>query len=358
MRLIMAGGGTGGHLFPGLAVAREFQKRDAMMEILFVGTEMGIESRVLPREGFPLATIPIRGIKGRGARGFLQALYGIPLSFFRSLGIIRRYRPDCIIGLGGYASGPFLLAAKVMGIRCAIMEQNLRPGFTNRILARVVDRVFTSYEKSAAYFPGARVVETGNPVRWLMLPEIKKEEKFTLLVFGGSAGAHKINLCVLEALQSLRDLTAGLRVIHQTGETDFASIKAVYGSLPFEAEVHPFVERMDEAYARADLVLCRAGASTVAELTVFGKPAILVPYPYAVYDHQRWNAESLKELGAAEVILDRELTGEKLAERIRSCYRDRERLGAMGQAARRLGRPEAARKIAEECYALVQGSES
>ncbi|MEK7782653.1 MAG: UDP-N-acetylglucosamine--N-acetylmuramyl-(pentapeptide) pyrophosphoryl-undecaprenol N-acetylglucosamine transferase, partial [Candidatus Binatota bacterium] len=258
MRLIMAGGGTGGHLFPGLAVAREFQKRDAMTEILFVGTEMGIESRVVPREGLPLATIPIRGMKGRGVRGFLQALYGIPKSFFRSLGIIGRYRPDCIIGLGGYASGPFLLAGKVKGIRCAIMEQNLRPGFTNRILARVVDRVFTSYEESASYFPGARVIETGNPVRWQTLPEIKKGEKFTLLVFGGSAGAHKINLCVLEALQSLRDLATGLRVIHQTGEVDFASIKAAYGSLPFEAEVLPFIDRMDEAYARADLVLCRS----------------------------------------------------------------------------------------------------
>lgn len=354
MRLIMAGGGTGGHLFPGLAVAREFHKRDAMTEILFVGTEMGIESRVLPREGLPLATIPIRGMKGRGVRGFLQALYGIPQSLFRSLGIIGRYRPDCIIGLGGYASGPFLLAGKVKGIRCAIMEQNLRPGFTNRILARVVDRVFTSYEKSAAYFPGARVIETGNPVRWQTLPEIKKGEKFTLLVFGGSAGARKINLCVVEALERLRDLETALRVIHQTGEADLASIKAAYCSLPFEAEIHPFVERMDEAYARADLVLCRAGASTVAELTVFGKPAILVPYPYAAYDHQRWNAESLKERGAAEVILDRELTGEKLAERIRSCYRDRERLEAMGQAARKLGKPEAARRIVDECYALVQ----
>lgn len=354
MRLIMAGGGTGGHLFPGLAVAREFQRRDAMTEILFVGTERGIESRVLPREGFPLETIPVRGIKGRGLRGFLQALVGIPASFFRSLGIIGRFRPECIIGLGGYASGPFLVAGKARGIRCAVMEQNMRPGFTNRILGWMVDRIFTSYEESAAYFPRKRVVETGNPVRWQALPEIKRREKFTLLVFGGSAGAHKINLCVVEALQRLRDLTTEFRVIHQTGEADFASIKAAYGSLPFEAEVLAFVERMDEAYARADLVICRAGATTVAEITAFGKAAILIPYPYAAYDHQRFHAQALKERGAAEMILDRELRGEKLAERIRSLYLDRDRLETMGETARKLGKPEAAKKIVDECYVLVK----
>ena len=354
MRLIMAGGGTGGHLFPGLAVAHEFLRRDTMTEILFVGTEQGIESRVLPREGFSLATIPIRGMKGRGLSGFLQALCGIPLSLFRSVWIISRFRPECIVGLGGYASGPLLLVGKVMGIRCAIMEQNLRPGFTNRILGWIVDRIFTSYEESAAYFRRAKVVETGNPVRWQTLPEIKKGEKFTLLIFGGSAGAHKINLCAIEAMQRLRDFNVGLQVIHQTGEADFASIKTAYGSLPFEAQVLPFIDRMDEAYARADLVLCRAGAGTVAELTAFGKPAILVPYPYAAYDHQRWNAESLKERGAAEVILDGEMTGEKLAEQIRSLYLDRKRLEDMQQAARRLGRPEAAQRIVNECYAFVQ----
>lgn len=353
MRLIMAGGGTGGHLFPGLAVAREFLRRDAMTEILFVGTEQGIESRLLPGEGFSLATIPIRGMKGRGLRGFLQALCGIPQSLFRSVKIIRRFRPECIVGLGGYASGPLLLAGRVMGIRCAIMEQNLRPGFTNRILGWIVDRIFTSYGESAAYFRRAKVVETGNPVRWQKLPEIKRGKKFTLLIFGGSAGAHRINLCAIEAMKRLRDLNAGLRVIHQTGEADFASVKNAYGSLPFEAEVLPFIDRMDEAYARANLVLCRAGASTVAELTVFGKPAILVPYPYAAYDHQRWNAESLKGHGAAEMILDRELTGERLAEKVRSLYRDRKRLAAMGEAARKLGRPEAAQSIVDECMALV-----
>lgn len=354
MRLIMAGGGTGGHLFPGLAVAREFQRRDQMTEILFVGTELGIESRLLPREGFPLATIPVRGIKGRSWRGFLQALYGIPVSLFRSAGIIRRFRPDCIVGLGGYASGPLLLAGRAMGIRCVILEQNLRPGLTNRILGWAAHRIFTSYAESVSYFPRARVIEAGNPVRWQILPEVRKDQKFTLFVFGGSAGAHKINLCALEALQRLRDLTTELRVIHQTGEADFAAVKAAYGSLPFEAEVLPFIERMDEAYARADLVVCRAGATTVAELTLFGKAAILIPYPYAAYDHQRFHAQALTERGAAEMILDNELTGEALAQRIRALYLDRKRVEAMGEAARKLGKPEAAKRIVDECYALLK----
>ncbi len=353
MRVILAGGGTGGHLFPGLAVAREFQQRDAMTEILFVGTQQGIEARVLPKEGFPLETIPVRGLKGRGIRGLLDALYGVPAGFLRSLGIIRKFRPHLIIGLGGYASGPLLLAAKLKGIRCAIMEQNLRPGFTNKILARFVGRVFTSYRESVNYFPGGKLLETGNPIRWRRLPDIPKSEKFTLLIFGGSAGAHRINLAVIEAMKRLTDLAGELKLIHQTGQADFDSIKTAYAALPFEAEATPFIDKMDEAYAQADLVLCRAGATTVAELTAFGKAAILVPYPYAIYDHQRWNAQTLQDRGAAEMILDQDLSGEILAPRIRSYVSDRRRVEGMASAARALGRPEAAARIVDECYALA-----
>ncbi len=355
MRVILAGGGTGGHLFPGLAVAREFQRRDAMTEILFVGTEHGIETRVLPREGFRLEIIPVRGLKGRGLRGLLDALYGIPIGFLRSLRIIRKFRPECVIGLGGYASGPFLIASKWKGIRCAILEQNLRPGFTNKLLARWVDRIFTSYRDSAAYFPPSKVLETGNPVRWRTLPERERADKLTLLIFGGSAGAHRINVSVIEALKSLGDLAHDLYLIHQTGEADFPVIKAAYASLPFAAEVVPFIEKMDEAYARADLVLCRAGATTVAELTAFGKAAILVPYPYAIYDHQRWNAKALADSGAAEMILDQELSGMKLASRIRAYATDRERIQRMGRLARAMGRPEAAERIVDEWYVMARG---
>jgi UDP-N-acetylglucosamine--N-acetylmuramyl-(pentapeptide) pyrophosphoryl-undecaprenol N-acetylglucosamine transferase len=355
MRVIFAGGGTGGHLFPGLAVAREFQQRDSMTEILFVGTERGIEARVLPREGFRLETIPVRGLRGRGMRGFLDALWGIPAGLLRSLRIIRSFRPDFIIGLGGYASGPLLLAGKLRGLRCVIMEQNLRPGFTNRFLARFVDRVFTSYRESAAHFSSGQILETGNPVRWRRLPEAKPSDKFVLLVFGGSAGAHRINLAIVDAMKRLSDLAGRLQVIHQTGDADFAAIKEVYDSLPFDAEVLPFIEKMDEAYARADLVLCRAGATTLAELTAFGKAAILVPFPYAIYDHQRWNAQALQDRGAAEMILDQKISGELLAGRIRSYILDPARIERMAAAARAMGRPEAAARIVDECYVLIRG---
>jgi UDP-N-acetylglucosamine--N-acetylmuramyl-(pentapeptide) pyrophosphoryl-undecaprenol N-acetylglucosamine transferase len=355
MRVILAGGGTGGHLFPGLAVAREFQRRDAMTQILFVGTKQGIEARVLPREGFKLELLPVRGLKGRGMRGVLEALYGIPVSLLRSLAVIRNFRPHVILGLGGYASGPLVLAGKLRGIRCAIMEQNLRPGLTNKLLARVVDRVLTAYPESAGYFPAARVVETGNPVRWRKLPEAKKSELFTLLITGGSLGAHRINIAVVDALKKLTDLGSQLRIVHQTGQADFSLVKSAYAALPFEAEIAPFIEAMDEAYAAADLVLCRAGAMTVAELTAFGKAAIVVPFPYAIYDHQQLNGEALERHGAAEMILDENLDGETLARRIRQLLADRPRLARLAAAARALGRPEAAERIVDECYALARG---
>src|ERR687897_1519732 len=333
MRVILAGGGTGGHLFPGLAVAREFQRRDAMTEILFVGTNKGIEARVLPREGFRLETIAVKGLKGRGVRGLLDALYGIPAGLLQSLGIVKRFRPDCVLGLGGYASGPLLLAAKLRGIRCAIMEQNLQPGFTNKMLARLVDKIFTSYRETASYLPSQKVLETGNPVRWQTLPDLHKGEKFTLLAFGGSAGARHINTAVVDALRQMTDLAPQLRIVHQTGEADFAAMSKAHQALPFESEVLPFIEKMDDAYARADLVLCRAGATTVAELTAFGKAAILVPYPYAIYDHQRWNAQALADKGAAEMILDHELSGAALALRLRAYVADRIKMEKMARAA-------------------------
>ena len=353
MRVIFAGGGTGGHLFPGLAVAQEFLRRDGTTQILFVGTEQGIEFRVLPKEGFKLETLNVKGMKGRGLRGVLDALYGVPAGVLRSLAIIKQFRPDCIIGLGGYASAPMLVAGKLKGIRCAVMEQNLRPGFTNKILSRWADRVFIAYAESAAYFTGARVVECGNPVRWQTVPEVVKREKFSLLVFGGSAGARRINFAVVDALKQLSDLAPRLFVTHQTGQLDYAAIQKAYAALPFEAEVTPFIDRMDRAYALADLVLCRAGATTVAELTVLGKAAILVPYPYAIYDHQRANALALERRGAAEMILDQEVNGEILAAKIRSFVNDRGRLERMAAAARAMGRPHAAATIVDECYAMA-----
>ena len=354
MKVILAGGGTGGHLFPGLAVAQEFKRRDEMTQILFIGTAQGIEARILPRENFRLEVLAVRGIKGRGGRGIFDAIYGIPASLWRCLKIIGNYRPDVVIGLGGYASGPMLLAAMLRRIPRAIMEQNLRPGFTNKLLARFVDRVFTAYAESGEFFAGAKIVESGNPVRWQSLPAIARGEKYTLLVFGGSAGARRINFAVVEALKLMADFAPQLKVIHQTGQADYAAIKAAYVALPFEAAVTPFIDQMDQAYARADLIVCRAGATTVAELTAFGKAAILVPYPHAIYDHQHGNAQALQARGAADLILDRELNGAMLSARLRSYLAAPERLVKMADAARAMGRPGAAQRIAEECYALAR----
>ena len=355
MRLIVAGGGTGGHLFPGLAVAREFRRRNGEMRILFVGSRWGIESRVVPETEFPIELLPIRGLKGRGLKGLLEGLYGIPVSLWRSRAVIRGFDPQCIIGLGGYASGPLLLAGVSRRIRCAVLEQNLRPGLTNRILGRLVDRVFTSFRDSVEYFPQGKVVLTGTPVRWRTLPEVDREEGFHLLVFGGSAGARRINEVVPAALAHLGEAAAGFRVTHQTGRADEESVREGYASLPCEAEVLPFIDRMDRAYAAADLVICRAGASTLSELTVFGKPSVLVPYLYAANDHQRLNALALKEAGAAEMIAEPELTPAGLAGTIRALHGDAARRAAMGRAAAALGRGDAAERIVDECHALVPG---
>jgi UDP-N-acetylglucosamine--N-acetylmuramyl-(pentapeptide) pyrophosphoryl-undecaprenol N-acetylglucosamine transferase len=234
------------------------------------------------------------------------------------------------------------------------MEQNLQPGFTNKMLARFVDKIFTSYRESAAYLPGRKVLETGNPVRWQTLPAAVRDGRFTVLVFGGSAGAHRINVAVTDALQKMTDLEPKLRIIHQTGQADFAEVNESYRRLPFDVEVLPFIERMDEAYARCDLVVCRAGATTVAELTAFGKAAILIPYPYAIYDHQRGNAKALADQRAVEMILDQELSGEVLARHLRALVSDPQRIESMAKAARAMGRPEAAARIVDECYALTQ----
>ena len=353
MRVIFAGGGTGGHLFPGLAVAREFQRRDRMTEILFMGTTQGIEHRVLPKEGYRLETLPVRGLKGRGLRGALDALYGVPASLLRSLKIMRDFRPDCVIGLGGYASGPALLAAKLAGVRAAIMEQNLRPGFTNKLLSRWVDRVFTGYPGSAAFFPGARVVESGNPVRWQKLPDVEKRAEFSVLIFGGSLGARRINFAVVDALKQLIDLKAEIFIMHQTGELDFAAVRAAYDALPFSAEVTRFIDKMDEAYARADLIVCRAGATTTAELIAAGKASIMVPFPFAADDHQRKNAEALEAAGAARMILQEQLSGDRLVTEIQKLVQSPEELNRMEEASRKLAHGDAAAAAVDMIEELI-----
>ena len=358
MRLLVAGGGTGGHLFPGIAVAEEFLGRGKGNEVLFVGTEKGIEARLLPRSGYRLACISAAGVRGKGGlsqlRGMAMLLYG----YSQSRKILKDFRPDLVLGVGGYASGPVVLAARGMGIRRFIHEQNAIPGMTNKILARFSDGVFISLEESRRFFPEEKTLLTGNPLRKEIMAQVVRDPAaptgsplsaggdFRLLVFGGSSGAHSVNLAMVAALPHLRELP-GLRVTHQTGENDREEVLQAYRREGVAAEVLPFIHDMAAAYRGADLVVCRAGATTIAEVTACGKPCVFIPYPHAVDDHQRRNAEALLKQGAGFMLLERELSGERLAMEIRGLMADRERLAATGRAARGLARLDAAEIIVD-----------
>ncbi|HLB05883.1 MAG TPA: undecaprenyldiphospho-muramoylpentapeptide beta-N-acetylglucosaminyltransferase [Thermodesulfobacteriota bacterium] len=369
MRVIIAGGGTGGHLFPGIAVAEEFKGRDEGNELLFVGTEKGIEARVLPKLGWPLSFISAEGIKGKGVISKIRAVYKLIPGFFESIKIIKGFRPDAVIGVGGYASAPMLLAARFLGKRSAIHEQNALPGVTNRILGKVVERVFISFSDSAGFFPQGKVVVSGNPLRKEILEGLKEPSpqpsthpginprgrgRKAILIFGGSLGAHRINSVVLEMIRHL-DEPNRWRITHQTGEKDYKETEEGYLGADWQADVRPFIYDMAAAYIEADLVICRAGATTVAELTAAAKPAILIPYPFAADDHQRVNAESLVNVGGAVMILEKDLTGERLAREVERLLDDSEMLKKMGENARKLARVDAAKVVVDGVYELVKG---
>jgi UDP-N-acetylglucosamine--N-acetylmuramyl-(pentapeptide) pyrophosphoryl-undecaprenol N-acetylglucosamine transferase len=311
--MIVAGGGTGGHLFPGIAIAEEFLRRDPANRVLFIGTERGLEKKILGGLGFPLRTLKLEGLQGRGPVRVLSSLLKIPGSLLASFRILRTFQPAVVVGVGGYASGPAVLAARLMGLKTAIAEQNAFPGLTNRILGRFVHRIFVTFPASAHWFPASRTRVTGNPIRATFLADQTKNGKhdprFTLLIFGGSQGAHAINRVVMEALGSLGHMKDQIRFIHQTGEKDREAVEDGYRERGFAAEVTPFITDMAAAYRAADLLLCRAGATSIAEITAGGKAAILIPFPFAVNDHQTRNAEILVRAGAAEMIPEKELDG-------------------------------------------------
>jgi UDP-N-acetylglucosamine--N-acetylmuramyl-(pentapeptide) pyrophosphoryl-undecaprenol N-acetylglucosamine transferase len=347
MRMIVAGGGTGGHLFPGLAVAEAAAA--CGNSVLFVGSSSGIEARIIPRTHFPFRQISIRGLRGRGWRGVGQLLVQLPPALARAWRIVREFRTEVVLGVGGYASFPVVLAAWLDGVPSVLMEQNARPGWTNRLLARLAKRVCTTFPDSAVYFPPGKAVQTGNPVRSLSAAPAARSEGFTLLVFGGSQGAHRINQALHDAAGALRERVPSLRILHQTGAADAAWLRERYAAVGLDAEVRDFIDDMGAAYAAADLVVCRAGATTVAEITALGKPAVLVPYPYAADDHQRANAAVLAERGAAVLVLDRDLDGARLASTVVELAADRDRLARMATEARRLGVPDAAERVLGIC---------
>ena len=358
MRVMVAGGGTGGHVFPGIALAEEVVTRHPLNDAVFVGTARGLEARVVPQAGFPLELIEVKGLKGKGVLGVLWNLLLLPRAFLQSWRILRRWQPDLVVGVGGYASGPVVLAAALLRIPTAVQEQNAVAGMTNRLLGRVVQAAFTAFPEAARRFPPRKVYQLGNPIRRKLMENFMRPQAdhagTRLLVFGGSQGAHALNMRVIEALPHLADLRDTLGITHQTGARDREQVEKGYRACGFTPDVREFITDMSTAYAGSDLVVCRAGATTLAELTVCRKPAILVPFPAAADNHQVMNAKSLVDAGAAVMIEERGLTGEILAREIRRILASPEVREEMARGAGQLGSPAAAREIADVCTELVR----
>ena len=361
MRVVIAGGGTGGHLYPGIAVARELMARDSGAAVSFAGTATGIESRVLPREGLALDLIRSGGLKGKSAGALLRGLWLLPQSLADAWRIVSARRPQLVIGVGGYSSGPVVLVAALRGIATMVLEQNAVPGLTNRLLAPMVRAAAVTYESTRSFF-GQKAVLSGNPVRpeffALAGPSVEADADggnavVRVLVFGGSQGAHAVNVAMVEAAAELAAGRPHLRVTHQTGERDVEMVRAGYLAAGIQADVEPFFYDMGRQLGRADLIVCRAGATTLAEVAAAGKAAILIPLPTATDDHQRRNAEALAASGAAEVLLQSEATGSVLAKRILTLAKDDNARTRMARAARALARPDAAKVIVDRAIELV-----
>jgi UDP-N-acetylglucosamine--N-acetylmuramyl-(pentapeptide) pyrophosphoryl-undecaprenol N-acetylglucosamine transferase len=346
MRVLIAAGGTGGHIYPGIAVAKEILRRDPRSEIRFVGTARGLETKLVPQAGFELLVIESAGLKSVGAIARARGLAILPKSFSAARRLLREFRPDVVIGAGGYVSGPVLLTAALMNLPTLVMESNALPGWTNRVLARFVDKAAVSFEASLRFFRGKGVV-TGNPVRreFFEIPARSRDtSRFTVLVFGGSQGAHAINRALVAALPQLEPVRNVLRITHQTGEADFENVREAYLNAGWDeqADVRRYIDDMVASFAAADLVICRAGATTTAELIAAGKAAIMVPFPFAADDHQTRNAEALVAEGAAKMILQQDLSGERLAKEIVRLVNQPETVTRMQEASRKLARGDAA----------------
>ncbi|MGE0362366.1 MAG: undecaprenyldiphospho-muramoylpentapeptide beta-N-acetylglucosaminyltransferase [Vicinamibacterales bacterium] len=358
MQVLFAGGGTGGHLYPGIAVAEELRRRDPAVGVGFVGTARGLESRVVPALGLPLDLIRSAGLKGKSIAALARGLALLPLSAFDAWRVLSRRRPDVVVGVGGYSSGPVLLLAALRRIPTLVMEQNTAPGFTNRVLARWVSAAAVSYEETLRHFPGIGIV-TGNPVRREFLERGGADEPrpadgtVRVLIVGGSQGARAVNDAMAAAAARLAGRGATLAITHQSGERDLARVRDAYAAAGCPAVVEPFLHDMHARMAVADLVVSRAGASTLAELTILGRPMVLVPLPTAADDHQRKNALALARAGAAEVIEERDLTGERMAAVITALADDPDRRRRMAVAARGLGRPDAAARVADRIEQLA-----
>lgn len=360
MNIVIAAGGTGGHLYPAIAVAREFLRRDPSTRILFVGTTRGIEQKVLAHEGLPLRCITAHPFMGKRPVEMLKALITLPISLWQSLGVLKQQSADLVFGVGGYTSPAMLVAAFLRRIPGVILEPNAYPGMANKAVAPLVQRIFLAFESTKQFFDRHKTSVVGNPVRRAFLESSasassdKDRSARHLLIFGGSQGAKAINSAVIEALPHLGTLKVSLTITHQTGEADHARVLAAYQQAGISAQVVPFLFDMPTALRAADLVVARAGAMTIAELTVCGKPAILIPLPTSIYNHQLRNAEVMAKAGGAVLLSQAELTGAALAQAMTEILSDRQRLEAMSRHSWNMRRSDAAETIVRECYDVIR----
>lgn len=358
VRLMLTGGGTGGHLFPAIATAEAMCARLPGSEVLFVGTRRKLDTSSLKKYGYAIRSIHSKGLKGKNILSLIQGVAVLPLSFVEAMYHISRFQPDLVLGVGGYVTGPVVAAARLLGKPTLIHEQNSIPGLANRKLGSLVNRVCISLPGSESSFPSEKTILTGNPVRSAILELAKDATQSsgnpkTLLVLGGSLGAHRVNELVSQALTLGDSALQGVRVIHQTGPADVESIRAIYAESKVDAIVEPFFDDMAAVYREADLLLSRAGATTLAELAVLGKPAILIPYPYAADNHQEKNAAFYVEGGGARMFIEKDLTAEILAQELGALLVEGDQLEAMGNAMRTRSFPDAAEQIVDQCLNLL-----
>ena len=365
-RIMVAGGGTGGHLFPGLAVVEELRRRVPGLEVRFVGTARGIEARILPRRGEALELLEVTPLKGQGVGARFKSFARIPTAMRKASSLMRDFKPDLVLGVGGYASGPVLLSASLAGRPTALLEQNAQVGMTNRILSRFVDRAYISFEQTEEVFGKGKSRLTGNPVRHefveharlaLADPEGFESRARTVLVLGGSQGARKLNKDVPRALARAGLANRNFEVVHQTGESMRDEVEATYRELGIEARVVTFIDEIARAYSNAAMVVARAGATTLAELCAIGRPSILIPFPFAADDHQAKNARALEEQGASICVRESELEVETLGELVGGLLDDPARRQAMASAARDHGRPDAAAAIVDDIMGWLGGTQ-
>ncbi|RPH52913.1 MAG: undecaprenyldiphospho-muramoylpentapeptide beta-N-acetylglucosaminyltransferase [Desulfobacteraceae bacterium] len=362
MRVIIAGGGTGGHLFPGIAIATEFIAKNSKCSILFVGTANPFEKTTVGKAGFDHKSITAEGIKGRGFFKKMRSFIIIPKGMFESFKIIKSFNPHIVVGVGGYSAGPVILMAWLLGVKTALHEQNIIPGITNRILARFANRIYVSFERTKLMADSGKTIVAGNPLRREIIDAAKVEtitgtgveKPFTVLILGGSQGAHSINMVIGETLAHIKAKEKYF-FVHQTGASDEKSVAGFYKQYGIPCIVKPFFDEMAKLYTQADLIICRAGATTIAEVTAIGRGVIFIPYPFAADDHQTKNARALSDAGAAEIIAETDLNGKMLAERIEYFAGHTGELYKMASAAKKISRPDAAEIIVNDCYKIVNG---